>query len=219
MLFTKILWGSSALYDGISSRKNASDLRQVRRVQREGEALVCHEGRGEGDAQLLPAGGDTADQLDVACALRGQIGGLREALSGGIIELDVSADLGLSAVADSGEIGGGGGQSVEVLTGDIELGSLIVQRIGGIQFGEVLCADLKRGSTGAVHSGDEHSDVLVVGQVGSVGHGKDTGELDTQIVPVADLVADLDFDGVTGAGTAAAQHGSSARELTGEDRT
>ena len=132
MLFTKILWGSSALYDGISSQKNALDLRQVRRVQREGEALVCHEGRGEGDAQLLPADGDAADQLDVACALRGQIGGLREALSGGIIELDVSADLGLSAVADSGEIGGGGGQSVEVLTGDIKLGSLIVQRIGGI---------------------------------------------------------------------------------------
>ena len=90
MLFTKILWGSSALYDGISSQKNALDLRQVRRVQREGEALVCHEGRGEGDAQLLPAGGDAADQLDVACALRGQIGGLREALSGGVIELDVA---------------------------------------------------------------------------------------------------------------------------------
>ena len=36
-------------------------------------------------------------------------------------------------------------------------------------------------------------------KVGSVGHGKDTGELDTQIVPVADLVADLDFDGVAGA--------------------
>ena len=137
MLFTKILWGSSALYDGIPSQKNALDLRQVRRVQREGEALVCHEGRGEGDAQLLPAGGDTADQLDVTCALRGQIGGFGEALSGGIIELNVSADLGLSAVADSGEIGGGGGQSVEVLTGDIELGSLIIQRIGGIQFGEV----------------------------------------------------------------------------------
>ena len=117
MLFTKILWGSSALYDGISSRKNASGLRQVRRAQREGEALVCREGRGEGDAQLLPAGGDAADQLDVACALRGQIGGLGEALSGGIIELDVSADLGLSAVADSGEIGGGGGQSVEVQIG------------------------------------------------------------------------------------------------------
>ena len=73
----------------------------------------------------------------------------------------------------------------------------------------------KRGSAGAVHSGDEHSDILVVGQVGSVGHGKDTGELDTQIVPVADLVADLDFDGVAGAGTAAAQHGSSAQSCCG----
>ena len=41
MLFTKILWGSSALYDGISSQKNALDLRQVRRVQREGEALFA----------------------------------------------------------------------------------------------------------------------------------------------------------------------------------
>ena len=44
MLFTKILWGSSALYDGISSQKNALDLRQVRRVQREGEALATKVG-------------------------------------------------------------------------------------------------------------------------------------------------------------------------------
>ena len=79
MVFTKFLRGKICPWDGIPSRKNASDLRQVRRVQREGEALVCHEGRGEGDAQLLPAGGDAADQLDVACALRGQIGGLGEA--------------------------------------------------------------------------------------------------------------------------------------------
>ena len=54
-----------------------------------------------------------------------------------------------------------------------------------------------------------------IGQVGGVGHGKDAGELDAQIVPVADLVADLDFDGVTGAGTAAAQHGSSAQSCCG----
>ena len=31
----------------------------------------------------------------------------------------------------------------------------------------------------------------MVGQVGGVGHGKDAGELDAQIVPVADLVACL----------------------------
>ena len=55
---------------------------------------------------------------------------------------------------------------MEVLTGDIELGSLIIQRIGGIQFGEVLCADVEGSRAGAVHSGDEHSDILVIGQVG-----------------------------------------------------
>ena len=55
----------------------------------------------------------------------------------------------------------------------------------------------------------------MIGQVGGVGHGKDAGELDAQIVPVADLVADLDFDGVAGAGAAAAQHGSSAQSCCG----
>ena len=105
MLFTKILWGSSALYDGISSQKNASGLRQVRRVQREGEALVCHEGRGEGDAQLLPADGDAADQLDVACTLRGNGRGRGKALGGAVVQLDISAALGCLTVAGEGEGG------------------------------------------------------------------------------------------------------------------
>ena len=39
--------------------------------------------------------------------------------------------------------------------------------------------------------------------------------VDAQIVPVADLVAHLDFDGVAGAGAAAAQHGSSAQSCCG----
>ena len=41
---------------------------------------------------------------------------------------------------------------------------------------------------------------------------KDAGELDAQIVPVADLVADLDFDGVAGAGTAASMAEEDAAE-------
>ena len=64
---------------------------------------------------------------------------------------------------------------------------------------------------GAVDGGDQNGNVLAAGHIGRVGQREDAGELDAQIVPVADLVADLDFDGVAGAGTAAAQHGSSAQ--------
>ena len=67
------------------------------------------------------------------------------------------------------------------------------------------------GRAGAVDRSDEDGDVLMVGQVGGGAHGEDAGELDAQIVPVADLIAHLDFDGVAGAGAAAAQHGSSAQ--------
>ena len=100
---------------------------------------------------------------------------------------------------------------MEILAGDVDLGGLIVQRVGRIQLGEVLCADVEGGRAGAVDRSDEDGDVLMVGQVGGGAHGEDAGELDAQIVPVADLIAHLDLDGVAGAGAAAAQHGSSAQ--------
>ena len=61
-----------------------SGIRQVGSAHREGEGLAGNEGRGVGHGHLLPIGGDHADQLDVAGALRGQIRGIVEGLGGAV---------------------------------------------------------------------------------------------------------------------------------------
>ncbi len=85
-----------------------------------------------------------------------------------------------------------------------------IQRICLADLQNVLCADGKGVAAGTVRRGDQHGNVLIALGIGGTCQSKDAGELDAQIVPVADLVADLDFDGRVIAGLAAAQHSSSA---------
>ena len=87
MVFTDFLRTKTA--QGNPMRRNFvprnSGIRQVGSAHREGEGLAGNEGRGVGHGHLLPIGGDHADQLDVAGALRGQIRGIVEGLGGSLI--------------------------------------------------------------------------------------------------------------------------------------
>ena len=86
-----------------------------------------------------------------------------------------------------------------------------IQRIGLADLQNVLCADGKGVAAGTVCRGDQHGNVLIALGIGGACQSKDAGQLDRQIVPVADLIADLDLDGRVIAGLAAAQHSSSAQ--------
>ena len=195
MVFTKFCGERSARRTEFRPEKTPLGLCNIGRAEGEGQALVGHEGGDEGDVQLLPAGGDAADQLNVAGTLRGQVGGLREALGVGVVELDVSAHLGLGTVTGGGEVGGGGSQSVEILAGNVDLGGLIVQRVGRIQLGKVLCADVEGLVLGAVDHSDQHSDIFITLLCGSGIDAEQAGQHHAKAVPVADLIADLDLDG------------------------
>ena len=92
MVFTKFCGEKSARGTEFRPEKTPLGLCNIGRAEGEGQALVGHEGGDEGDAQLLPAGGDAADQLNVAGTLRGQVGGLREALGVGVVDLSVLPD-------------------------------------------------------------------------------------------------------------------------------
>lgn len=146
-----------------------SGIRQVGSAHREGEGLAGNEGRGVGHGHLLPIGGDHADQLDVAGALRGQIRGIVEGLGGAVVQSDISAGLGGLAVHGHGKVGGGGGQSVEIggSVGGLEL--LGVQRVSGIDLKDVLGTDGHGIGLGAVDGGDQNGNVLAAGHIGRVG--------------------------------------------------
>ena len=64
---------------------------------------------------------------------------------------------------------------------------------------------------GAIDGGDQNGNVLAAWHIGRVGQREDAGELDGQIVPVADLITDLDFHRIAAGRLAAAQHGSGAQ--------
>ena len=187
-------------------RPKRSAVLQVGSAHHEGDALAGCKGGVVGHGHLLPAGGHHADQLNVAGALRGQAGHIGEALRGGVVQGDVSAGLGSLAVHGDGEVGGGSGQRMEVGGGVGGAGSLIGQGIGGVDLRDVLCADGHAVGLGAVDSRDQNGDILVASHIGCIGQREDAGQLDAQVVPVADLIADLHLDRAAGR-LAAAQHG------------
>ena len=176
-----------------------------------GQSLVRGKGGHVGHLQLLPILGHHQHQHDVAGALRGQIRGIVEGLGGAVVQSDISAGLGGLAVHGHGKVGGGGGQSVEIggSVGGLEL--LGVQRVSGIDLKDVLGTDGHGIGLGAVDGGDQNGNVLAAGHIGRVGQREDAGELDGQIVPVADLITDLDFHRIAAGRLAAAQHGSGAQ--------
>lgn len=73
MLFAKILWEALPFMTEFRLGKMPQACVRSEEFREKVRLLFATEGGGEGDAQLLPAGGDAADQLDVACALRGRL--------------------------------------------------------------------------------------------------------------------------------------------------
>ena len=191
-------------------RPARSGFGHIGSAQAESERLVGDKGRGIGDRDLLPAGWHHADQLNVAGALRGQAGGIGKGLGGAVVQGDVSAALHVGTVADHGKIGGGSGQRVEVRSRVGSLGGIGIQRVSGVDLYNVGGTDVERDAGRAVDGGDQHSHILMARDIGGGSQGKNAGQLDAQVVPVADLIADFDLDRSIGAGLAAAQQSSRA---------
>ncbi len=57
--------------------------------------LPENKGRGVGHTDLLPGGGHQTDQLNVACTCGGNGRGRGKAFGGAVVQLDISAHLGL----------------------------------------------------------------------------------------------------------------------------
>ena len=117
----------------------------------------------------------------------------------------------VGTVADHGEIGGGSGQSVEVRSRVGSLGGIGIQRVSGVDLCNVGGTDVERDAGRAVDGGDQHSHILMARDIGGGSQGENAGQLDAQIVPVADLIADFDLDRSIGAGLAAAQQSGRAQ--------
>ena len=91
------------------------------------------------------------------------------------------------------------------------LGGIGIQRVSGVDLCNVGGTDVERDAGRAVDGGDQHSHILMARDIGGGSQGKNAGQLNTQVVPVADLIADFDLDRSIGAGLAAAQQSGRAQ--------
>ena len=186
----------------------ASGAGDVGGLHGKGEGLVGHEGGHVSNFQLFPALGHHQQHLDIAAALRGQGGGVREALGVLVVQRDGGGALDGLAVAGSHEVGGVGSQCVEVCVHIACRG----HRVGGVDGVHILCADGEGLILGAVHHGDQNCQIFITLLLGSGVNAEQAGELNTQTVPVADLIADLDGnDGGAAVLLAAGQHAGCAQ--------
>ena len=109
------VFSATYILDEISSRKTVlSGAGHVGGGHVEGDGFIRHEGGHVGDLQVLPALGHHQHQLQIAAALRGQVGGLGEGLGVGIVQRDIGTALHTLTVAGSGKVGGSSSQCVEV---------------------------------------------------------------------------------------------------------